>query len=163
MRDGDPTSALLAGRFDCLLEGVVSDGAIQHAVANDEEGSARRAEPARDLEIALELGLDRRVLRRRGGDVRDPRRRGIGVRSGPAGGVERVVELAEAPGLRRGEREPSSLDAVVPEDGQLAIDDAKARLFLEQPVDVRIARFAIGSGVIVELYEDDFGLLGTLP
>ena len=73
------------------------------------------------------------------------------------------MELAEASGLGRGKREARRLDAVLPQDGQLAIDDAKARLFLEQPVDVRIARFALGAGVVVELDEDDFGLLGTLP
>ena len=54
-------------------------------------------------------------------------------------------------------------DAVGPEDRQLAIDDAQALILLQQPVDVRVARFAIGAGVIEEFDQHDVGLGGALP
>ena len=55
--------ALSAGVGDGVLESVIADGAIHHAVADDEQWRARSSELARDLEVALELGFNRRVVR----------------------------------------------------------------------------------------------------
>ena len=73
------------------------------------------------------------------------------------------MELPEAAGLRCCEREACGFDAVLPEDRQLAIDDAKARILFQQLVDVRVARFAVGAGVVVEFDEGDLGLLRAFP
>ena len=42
-----------------------------------------------------------------------------------------------------------------PEDRQLAIDDAQALIFLDQPIDVGIARPAIGAGIVEEFDQGD--------
>ena len=71
--------------------------------------------------------------------------------------------LREAAELRRFERQPRGGHAVGPEDRQLAIDDAQPLILLQQAVDARVARLAIGAGVIEEFDQRHVGLGRALP
>ena len=73
------------------------------------------------------------------------------------------MEVVEPPGLRRFERDAGGDDTVGPEDRELAINDAEARILLQQPVDVGVAGFAIGAGIVVEFDQRDFGLRRAAP
>ena len=73
------------------------------------------------------------------------------------------MELGETAELGCFERQPRGGDAVRAQDRQLAIDDAQALVLLDQPVDVRVARLAIGAGVIEEFDQGDVGLCGAFP
>ncbi len=73
------------------------------------------------------------------------------------------MELREAARLRGFKRQARGRQAIGTEDRQLAIDDAETLILLEQLIDMRVARFAVGAGVVIEFNEGDLRLRCTLP
>ena len=88
---------------DRFLERVVADRAVHHPVADDEQRRAGRAELAGNLEIALQLGLDRRVVRGGVGDAGGLRRVAIGLRrrAGRRHRARRGIGRTGPPSMRR--------------------------------------------------------------
>jgi hypothetical protein len=96
-------SAFRPGRVDRSLQGLIGRRAVDHFISDHEEGCSGCTERAGQLDILFEFGLARRSLCGSGIDPRGGGGPSETLSGWLASGPQCVVELREAPRLRRGQ------------------------------------------------------------